>query len=304
MVVTAVKKGKKSDPSSVTIEVVTSAAGVTICAVYPSSGKRKNSCGAGDEGSMSTDNNDVSVNFTVQVPAGVKFAGHTVNGSVSTERLGSDAEVSTVNGDVRVVAAGVVRASTVNGSVDVSMGKADWTGKVELSTVNGSIRATFPATFSAVVNGSTVNGSIESEFPLTVQGKFGPRSIHGTIGAGGRTLDLETVNGSITIVKGFVTAGKPTDRARTVRSCRDRSPPDCSCSCRLAGGHAAGCPDRRPRQLARWRAPFASQGPAPHIDGRLSDSAWATAAWFSDLREKDPVEGGPPTDSTAVALLL
>ena len=202
VVVTAVKKGKKSDPSTVTIEVLTSSAGVTICAVYPSSGKRKNSCGAGDEGNMSTDNNDVSVNFSVQVPAGVKFVGSTVNGSVATERLGSDAEVSTVNGDVRVVAAGVVRASTVNGSVDVSMGKADWTGKVELSTVNGSIRATFPATFSAIVNGSTVNGSIESEFPLTVQGKFGPRSIHGTIGAGGRTLDLETVNGSITIAKG------------------------------------------------------------------------------------------------------
>ena len=137
----------------------------------------------------------------MQVPAGVKFVGRTVNGSVSTERLGSDADVSTVNGDVRVVAAGIVRASTVNGSVDVSMGKADWTGAVELSTVNGSIRASLPANFSAVVNGKTVNGSIESEFPLTVQGKFGPRNIHGTIGAGGRTLDLETVNGSITLAK-------------------------------------------------------------------------------------------------------
>jgi hypothetical protein len=201
VVVSAVKKGRKSDPASVTIEVVTSAAGVTICAVYPSTGKRANSCAPGDGGSMSTNDNDVSVTFTVQVPAGVKFVGRTVNGSVGTERLGSDADVSTVNGDVRVVAAGIVRASTVNGSVDVSMGKADWTGKVALSTVNGSIRATLPATFSAVVDGKTVNGSIESEFPLTVQGKFGPRSIHGTIGAGGRTLDLETVNGSITLVK-------------------------------------------------------------------------------------------------------
>ena len=201
VVVTAVKKGRKSDPASVKIEVVNSGAGVTICAVYPSSGKRANSCGAGDDGHMSTNDNDVSVSFTVQVPAGVKVVGRTVNGSVSTERLGSDADVSTVNGDVRVVAAGIVRASTVNGSVDVSMGKADWTGAVELSTVNGSIRASLPASFSAVVNGKTVNGSIESEFPLTVQGKFGPRSIHGTIGAGGRTLDLETVNGSITLTK-------------------------------------------------------------------------------------------------------
>jgi hypothetical protein len=201
VVVTAVKKGRKSDPASVKIEVVNSPAGVTICAVYPSSGKRANSCGAGDDGHMSTNENDVSVDFTVQVPAGVKFVGRTVNGSVGTERLGGDADVSTVNGDVRVVAAGIVRANTVNGSVDVSMGKADWSGAVELSTVNGSIRASLPANFSAVVNGKTVNGSIESEFPLTVQGKFGPRSIHGTIGSGGRTLDLETVNGSITLAK-------------------------------------------------------------------------------------------------------
>ncbi|HEX5004928.1 MAG TPA: DUF4097 family beta strand repeat-containing protein [Gemmatimonadales bacterium] len=202
VVVTAVKQARKSDPADVTIEVVNGAAGVTICAVYPSDGKQRNSCAAGDGGHMSTHNNDVSVHFTVQVPAGVKFAGNTVNGSVTTERLGGDVDVATVNGSVRVVAAGVVHASTVNGSVDVSMGRADWSGKVELSTVNGNIRATLPATFSAVVNGSTVNGSIESEFPLTVQGKFGPRSVHGTIGTGGRTLDLETVNGSITIAKG------------------------------------------------------------------------------------------------------
>jgi len=202
VVVTAVKKGRKSDPASVSIEVVNSDAGVTICAVYPGSGKRANTCGAGDDGHISTNDNDVSVTFTVQVPAGVKFAGNTVNGSVSVEGLGADATVSTVNGDVRVVAAGIVRANTVNGSVNVSMGKANWTGTVALSTVNGSIHATLPANFNAVVSGKTVNGSIESEFPLTVQGKFGPRSITGTIGTGGRTLDLETVNGSITIAKG------------------------------------------------------------------------------------------------------
>jgi len=202
VVVTAVKRGKKSDPSTVQIEVVNSGAGVTICAVYPSDGKRANRCAPGDGGTMNTNNNDVTVDFTVQVPAGVTFGGQTVNGSVGVDRLGSDAEVSTVNGDVRVVAAGVVRATTVNGSVEVSMGKADWSGTVHLSTVNGSIRATLPPGFSGVVNGSTVNGSIESEFPLVVEGKFGPRNIHGTIGAGGRTLDLETVNGSITLAKG------------------------------------------------------------------------------------------------------
>ncbi len=202
VVVTAAKKGRKSDPASVKVEVVNSAAGVTICAVYPSDGGKQNTCAPGDAGQNNVRDNDVTVDFTVQVPAGVNFVGNTVNGSVSTDRLGGNAEVATVNGEIRVVAAGVVRASTVNGSLDVSMGRADWTGSVDLSTVNGSIRATFPASFNAVVEGSTVNGSIESEFPLTISGKFGPRSIKGTIGSGGRSLELSTVNGSITIAKG------------------------------------------------------------------------------------------------------
>jgi len=202
VVVHAVKKGRKSDPSTVQIEVVQGSAGVTICAVYPSAGGRKNSCAAGDDGHMSVKDNDVTVDFTVQVPAGVNFAGGTVNGSVATERLGANATVSTVNGDVRVVATGVVEATTVNGSIDVTMGKADWSGTMEMSTVNGSIRATLPPSFSARVKGSTVNGSIESAFPLTIQGRFGPRSVDGTIGAGGRTLELSTVNGSITLAKG------------------------------------------------------------------------------------------------------
>ena len=89
VVVTAVKKGKKSDPASVSIEVVNSDAGVTICAVYPSTGKRANKCGAGRRRphvhQRQRRQRDTS---RVQVPAGVKFAGNTVNGSVSVERPG------------------------------------------------------------------------------------------------------------------------------------------------------------------------------------------------------------------------
>jgi hypothetical protein len=32
---------------------------------------------------------------------------------------------------------------------------------------------------------------------MTVKGKFGPRHMTGTIGNGGRALDMETTNGSI-----------------------------------------------------------------------------------------------------------
>jgi DUF4097 and DUF4098 domain-containing protein YvlB len=72
---------------------------------------------------------------------------------------------------------------------------------MEFSTVNGGITVQVPDGFSARVDASTVNGSIETDFPITVQGRFGSRRLQGTIGNGGRDLELETVNGSIRLVR-------------------------------------------------------------------------------------------------------
>src|SRR5437762_2557265 len=75
--VSAVKHARRSDPDEVKIEVVQHEDGVTICAVYPSDGRRENTCEAGDDGHMNVRDNDVTVDFTVRVPAGVRFRGNT-----------------------------------------------------------------------------------------------------------------------------------------------------------------------------------------------------------------------------------
>jgi len=199
--VTAVKHARNSDPDEVKIEVVPSEEGVTICAVYPSDGRRDNTCEAGDHGHMNTHDNDVRVNFTVRVPAGVRFAGHTVNGEVDAANLSGDVEAHTVNGSIRVTTSGSAEASTVNGSITASVGRAQWTDALEFHTVNGGITLELPANVSTEVRASTVNGNIETDFPLTVTGRLGPRRVTGTIGSGGRRLALETVNGSIRLRK-------------------------------------------------------------------------------------------------------
>lgn len=197
--VAAVKRGRRSDPDSVRIEVVQHGDGVTICAVYPNvEGQEPNTCQPGG-GHMSTRDNDVSVNFTVRVPAGVRFSGHTVNGKVEAENIGADVDASTVNGSVRVSTTGVARAKTVNGSITATMGRADWTGEMEFKTVNGGIDISFPDSLSATVEAKTLNGEITSDFPLTVTGTFSRRHLTGTVGGGGRDLRLETVNGSVQI---------------------------------------------------------------------------------------------------------
>lgn len=197
--VSAIKRARRDDPESVKIEVVEHAGGVTICAVYPESGRdhRPNECAPGDGGRMNSHDNDVSVHFTVRVPANLRFTGKTVNGDVEVTDLGSDVEVMTVNGDVSVSTSGRAAARTVNGGINVRMGRADWSGTREFHTVNGGITVYLPADFSAEIEAQTVNGDILTDFPLTVSGRIGMRRLRGTIGAGGRTLELHTVNGSI-----------------------------------------------------------------------------------------------------------
>lgn len=199
--VTAVKHGRRSDPESVSIRELEQAGSVTICAVYPGRGGRPNECVPGAGGRMSTRNNDVVVDFTVSVPAGVRFVGRTVNGRIEARGLSAEAEAHTVNGGVELETTGFGRAETVNGSIRARFGRGDWTGSLDLTTVNGSLTVELPASAGARVEASTVNGSIETDFPLTVEGRMSRRHVSGTIGGGGGGLHLETVNGSIHLLK-------------------------------------------------------------------------------------------------------
>ena len=198
--VTALKKGRRSDPAEVKIEVVEHAGGVTICAVYPSDGK-PNECAPGTAGRMNVRDNDVGVSFKVKVPAGVRFVGRTVNGGIEATGLKADAEATTVNGGVELDSTGTARAQTVNGGITARLGRADWDGTLTLKTVNGGIDVTLPEGLSADLKCSTVNGDISTDFPLTVKGKIARRKLEGTIGSGGRLLEMTTVNGGIELKK-------------------------------------------------------------------------------------------------------
>jgi hypothetical protein len=200
--VSATKRARRSDPSEVRMEVVEHSGGVTICAVYPSRpGRPENRCEPGERSGGSVDNNDVQVAWTVHVPRGVNFTGRTVNGAVEGTDLPADATGRTVNGSVKLTTAGIARANTVNGSVDVTMGRADWDGSLELETVNGGVTVRFRTPLNAELNAGTVNGRIETDLPVQVQGRVTPRRMTGTIGAGGRTLVLRSVNGAIRILQ-------------------------------------------------------------------------------------------------------
>lgn len=200
----ATRTARRSDPESVRIVVVEHANGVTICAVYPAprGSRNENDCEEGG-GQSNVNDNDVEVDFTVQVPAGVRFAGGTVNGGVEVSGLRSDVEASTVNGDVRVETTGMAQASTVNGDIRARVGATTLSEDMDFSTVNGSIELIAPAGLAADLEATTVNGEIESDFEVRGQApvrehRHSPLStLRGTIGSGGEDLDLTTVNGAI-----------------------------------------------------------------------------------------------------------
>lgn len=199
--VTATKRGHKTDPSTVNFEVIEHADGVTICAMYPDTRHGPNECRPGGKGRMNTTKNDVEVEWTVKVPPGVRLTGRTVNGRIAAHDLTAPALARTVNGSISIETSAWADASTVNGSIVARMGAADWTGDIEFSTVNGGVSLYLPPSASARVDASNVNGSMTTDFPLTIQGKWGPRRMSGTIGQGGRVVNLRTVNGSLELRK-------------------------------------------------------------------------------------------------------
>jgi hypothetical protein len=199
VVVRAIKSGRDSDPASVAIEVVRHAEGVTICAVYPDvPGLEPNECLPGFAGDMSNHDNDVEVEFVVEVPAGVEFVGRVVYGDVEAVGLRSDVFVLTTGGDVTVATTGIAAVTAASGSIDVTIGQADPGRDLAFRTAAGDVNVRVPANTNADVWASTSSGSISSDFPL--DGTARTRS--GTLGDGGPNLWLSTVNGNVGLSAG------------------------------------------------------------------------------------------------------
>jgi hypothetical protein len=215
----ATRKGRRSNPDDVQIEVVEHRGGVTVCAVYPGAGAGRNECRPGSEGRLGARNNDVQVAFVVEVPASANLTARTSNGAVSADNLsgridaftsngpirvigGSGGTIRTSNGSVEIRTSGPANVSTTNGRIQARFDRLEGDAPVSLTTTNGSITLGLPASASALVQARTTNGRIRSDLPITVQGQTGSRQLTGTLGGGGREIQLRTTNGSIRLESG------------------------------------------------------------------------------------------------------
>ncbi len=178
--------------STVQVHLVRHENGVTVCTMFPG----EHECRPlGETGP------GARVNFIVRVPEGVNFLGSTVNGGVEADSLRSDVQAYTVNGKVRVSTTGTVQAKTVNGSITASLLKPFWTKAPEFSTVNGGIKLVLPSSANASVQAATKNGKILTDF--NAKGRVTDQEMVGRIGAGGQSLVIRSVNGTIELRRGI-----------------------------------------------------------------------------------------------------
>lgn len=198
--VTATKRWRRGDPESVRFTVDKFGPedqSVIICAVWGSRTECDES-GYESRGDRATRNNDVSVEFRVLVPRGIRVGVWTVNGGISVDGATAEVRAGSVNGSVdAVTSGGPVNASSVNGSVRARIGRFTSDEDMSFSTVNGSVIAEFTGDIDADVELSTVNGRFHTDFPVTVSGRINPRHLRAQIGRGGPRVKLSTVNGNV-----------------------------------------------------------------------------------------------------------
>lgn len=200
--VTADKSGADADQVKIHLQKVGD--GVVICAVYPGMFSSSSDDDCESRSHFGNNHNNARVDFTVRMPQNLRFTGRSVNGAVRAESMGRYVDASSVNGAVHVQTQSWASASSVNGSIEARLGRTDWPGELDFKTVNGSVKLEMPSNLNAEVDFKSVNGHLESDFPLTVQGSMGRHVLHGTIGSGGRELNVKTVNGSVELRKAGV----------------------------------------------------------------------------------------------------
>jgi len=204
--VTAEVRWHRGNPKrDIQFQAVTNGNTITICALwetsdcsassYQAKGKSGVNIGFGRRGT------DASVAFTVYVPTGVRVDAFTMSGSIGVAAT-APVKAQTLNGTIRVATAvGPVDAETINGDVDARMTTLGPDGPVRVHSVNGSVSAYLPEKVDGTVRMETTLGGVTSDFALAGETKADAKHLTGTVGAGGREIDLATVTGTAALHK-------------------------------------------------------------------------------------------------------
>jgi hypothetical protein len=141
-----------------------------------------------------------NVDYTITVPRNAKLERiDPVNGSVEISGVKGPVRVDAVNGHVPVTGlAAEADVSSVNGTVEAKFDRLNGMSKVH--AVNGRVEVTLPSDSSVRVRAHSLNGAIDNDFGLPEsRGRFVGHDLDGKLGQGDASLEVNTVNGHVTI---------------------------------------------------------------------------------------------------------
>lgn len=156
------------------------------------------------QSSWGHNNNSGKVDYTVMVPFGASLADiDLVNGSLIINKVQGEIKANTVNGSINVQGlADDVELNSVNGSIKATYHQIDNIDDIDLTTVNGSIKLYMPSDLNATINAETMHGSIKTAYGISSDEKmFVGRRLSGSVGSGDISINLESINGSIKVMK-------------------------------------------------------------------------------------------------------
>lgn len=148
--------------------------------------------------------NSGKVEYTVTVPSGISLSAiDLVNGSLKIDGVKGEVNAELVNGSIKAHGlASNSEFSSVNGSIKITYDEfAKELDRIDVETVNGSIKVSVPKSLSATVNAETMHGSIKTDFGLVAEkNMFTGRHLSGDVGNGDIKITMESVNGSVKLM--------------------------------------------------------------------------------------------------------
>jgi serine/threonine protein kinase len=128
--------------------------------------------------------------------------GQTQGGGIHAAGCKGELLIKTSGGSITVetFAGPFVQGKTMGGSITADFAAAPKADCV-LSTLGGSVTARLPATAAVTLDARTVGGGAKSDLPVQVEGATDGSTLRGTINGGGPSLKLETMGGSIRVLK-------------------------------------------------------------------------------------------------------
>lgn len=138
----------------------------------------------------------------VRLPDRVSLVVRCGKGNVDVTDVSGAIDVHTHDGNVHIMVPAIAQASTVNGSIDATLGVTSWTGTLHFTAQNGDVTVYIPATASFHARLHTDDGTIFTDFGLRGTSVGSNETIDAPVNGGhGNGVDIESHHGTVRLLR-------------------------------------------------------------------------------------------------------